>query len=150
MKALVFEYFYLATALIIIAVGFSVTGNPVLIKFGQKINPSRILKFAILVSVVLAFIRDISIGLELNLNHLPWVGLSIIVGYVVTLSGAVGGVVLRRYIDELIFRHAAGFALILLGVRVAGVLIPSQLILLTFILGIVLSIKKSPKNRELS
>jgi hypothetical protein len=84
--------------------------------------------------------------LELNLTLLPWVSISVIVGYVTTLAGAIGGVVLRKYVDESIFRHAAGLALILLGVKVAGAPIPSQMVLLAFLSGIAISIRKPSKE----
>ena len=131
LAGLLFPYFYLFSALILISLGIELIG------VNLDIRSTTILKVGLLVSLLYS-LTNLSITSDLRINYsaLSFVAISVGIGYIVTLTGSL---ILSKRINLRILRIFSGVCLILLGIKILGLPIHSNLILLIYATGIIIS-----------
>ncbi len=132
---LLFPYFYLFSSLILISLGIELIG------IRLEIKPLTILKIGLLISALYSLTNSsIAFAIKINYSALSFVATSVSIGYIVTLLGSL---VLSQRVDLRTLRIFSGICLILLGTKIIGLPICSELILSIYAMGVIVGLLKN-------
>jgi|GEM_PF-2372318 len=131
---------YLFTGVFLVGLGFWITEVPILRRVALWMGFEAAVKAMIAASVVHGMINGVTWRFSLDPKLLPALAWALGAGFALTTGGAAIGVLLGKTTDQRYLKLGAGTSLVLMGLSVLGVAVPSVYVLAPLVIGCLASV----------